>query len=75
VNLVKKVVPPFSQDSPEMKGTREKCSEQSFIHLSTMSYYNLKYMSFSINPFLAKKKILSNDDFPLFKEENPLDTI
>jgi hypothetical protein len=32
-------------------------------------------MSFSINPFLAKKKILSNDDFLLFKEENPLDTI
>jgi hypothetical protein len=32
-------------------------------------------MSFSVVPLLAKKKVLSNDDFPLFKEENPLDTI
>jgi hypothetical protein len=30
--------------------------------------------SFSVIPFLAKKS-LYNDDFLLFEEENPLDTI
>jgi hypothetical protein len=32
-------------------------------------------MPLVVNPFFAKKKVLSNDDFLLFKEGNPLDTI
>jgi hypothetical protein len=74
---VKKVGLPFSQDSSEMKGTRENFLEQSFIHMSIVLHYDSGVkLSLSINPFLIQKqKILSNGDFLLFKEEDPFDTI
>ena len=67
---MKKVGPPFSEDSPET----QKILKAVFYSSIKISYYNLemKYVPFSLEAFLIHKTwILSNGDFLLFKEGIP----
>jgi hypothetical protein len=77
VNLVKKVGPPFSQDSPETRRLERNAQNNIlFIYQCIILQSKMKYVLL-YKTFLVPKTEddPSNDDFLLFKEENPFDTI
>ena len=76
MNLVKKVGPPFSQDSPGTKRLEKDAQNNLlFIYQCIILQSDMKYVLLC-KPFLVQKlKIASNGDFLLFKEENSFDTI
>jgi hypothetical protein len=74
---VKKVGPPFSQDSPKTKRLERNAQNiLLFIYKCIILQYEMKYVLLCI-PFLVPEQKIdpSNDDFLLFKEENRFDTI
>jgi hypothetical protein len=72
---VKKVGPPFSQDSPKMKRLERNAQNSLlFIYQCIILQSEMKYVLLC-KPFLVQKLIPPNGDFLLFKEENPFDTI
>ena len=72
MNLVKKVGPPFSQDSPETKSL-EKDAQNSLLFIYQCIMYNLemKYVLLCETFLVQKLEVLLNDDFLLFKEGIP----
>jgi hypothetical protein len=73
---VKKVGPPFSQDSPETKRLERNAQNSLlFIYQCIILQSEMKYVLLCKTFLVQKLKILSNGDFLLFKEENPFDTI
>jgi hypothetical protein len=66
MNLVKKVGPPFSQDSPETGKLRDELSKQSSIHLLKYHITNWKDRTRPASlKFLVHKNLdPSNGDFP-----------
>jgi hypothetical protein len=69
---VKKVGPPFSQDSPKTKRL-EKDAQTSllFIYQCIILQSEVKYVLLCETFLVQKLEILSNDDFLLFKEGIP----
>jgi hypothetical protein len=73
---VKKVGPPFSQDSPEMRRVERNAQNSIlFICQCIILQSEMKYVLLCKTFLVQKSKISSNGDLILFKEENPLDTI
>jgi hypothetical protein len=76
VNLVNKVGPPFSQDSPEKKRLERNAQNSLlFICQCIILQSQMKYVPLYKPLLVQKLKIPSNGDFLLFKEENPSNTI